>query len=138
MQIGSNENLFDWTYIENAAHAHVLAADRLSPSHPKHTSVAGEAFFVSNGEPWRYWDFPRALWREAGHIPGKVTVIPRAVAYVLAAIMEFVCWLRGTEPTLTRFRVHYMCATRYCNIEKARKALDYDPPVPLDEGIDAW
>jgi sterol-4alpha-carboxylate 3-dehydrogenase (decarboxylating) len=28
-QIGSNDNLFDWTYVENVAHAHLLAADRL-------------------------------------------------------------------------------------------------------------
>ncbi len=28
-QIGSNDNLFDWTYVGNVAHAHLLAADRL-------------------------------------------------------------------------------------------------------------
>jgi sterol-4alpha-carboxylate 3-dehydrogenase (decarboxylating) len=29
-QIGDNTNMFDWTYVENVAHAHLLAADRLS------------------------------------------------------------------------------------------------------------
>lgn len=33
-QIGSNENLFDWTYVGNVAHAHLLAADRLDKSYP--------------------------------------------------------------------------------------------------------
>ncbi|KAJ9121954.1 hypothetical protein QFC24_004537 [Naganishia onofrii] len=28
-QIGSNDNLFDWTYVGNVAHAHLLAADKL-------------------------------------------------------------------------------------------------------------
>lgn len=28
-QIGKNENLFDWTYVGNVAHAHLLASDRL-------------------------------------------------------------------------------------------------------------
>ena len=28
-QIGTNENLFDWTYVGNVAHAHLLASDRL-------------------------------------------------------------------------------------------------------------
>lgn len=28
-QIGDNDNLFDWTYVGNVAHAHLLAADRL-------------------------------------------------------------------------------------------------------------
>lgn len=30
-QIGDNNNLFDWTYVGNVAHAHLLAADRLVP-----------------------------------------------------------------------------------------------------------
>lgn len=135
IQIGNNQNLFDFTYIENAAHAHLLAADRLSADHPKHSQVAGEAFFISNNEPRPYWDFPRALWRAAGHTPGRISVIPKWLAMVIAIVMEVVAWLRGTEATLTRFRVHYICLTRYCNIEKARQALDYIPPVPLDEGI---
>ncbi|GMK56658.1 hypothetical protein CspeluHIS016_0304980 [Cutaneotrichosporon spelunceum] len=33
-QIGSNENLFDWTYVGNVAHAHLLAADRLDQTYP--------------------------------------------------------------------------------------------------------
>lgn len=33
-QIGSNENLFDWTYVGNVAHAHLLAADKLATAYP--------------------------------------------------------------------------------------------------------
>lgn len=33
-QIGSNENLFDWTYVGNVAHAHLLAADKLDTHYP--------------------------------------------------------------------------------------------------------
>ena len=135
MQIGDNKNLFDWTYIENAAYAHVLAADRLSSGHSKYSLVAGEAFFISNGEPRPYWDFPRGLWKVAGHVPPRITVLSKNIALVLAVLMEFFCWIRGKKPLLTRFRVHYICVTRYCNIEKARRALDYEPPVTLDEGI---
>lgn len=135
MQIGNNKNLFDWTYIENAALAHLLAADRLSPSHPKYKQVAGEVFFISNGDPRPYWDFPRGLWQAAGHTPKKITVIPKSVAMVIAVILELIAWIQGKEAFLSRFRVHYICLTRYCNIDKARDALDYDPPISLDEGI---
>ncbi|CDZ96655.1 C-3 dehydrogenase [Phaffia rhodozyma] len=31
-QLGNNTNLFDWTYVSNVAHAHLLAADRLGSS----------------------------------------------------------------------------------------------------------
>ena len=33
-QIGKNENLFDWTYVGNVAHAHLLAADKLDTHYP--------------------------------------------------------------------------------------------------------
>ncbi|OBZ78021.1 Sterol-4-alpha-carboxylate 3-dehydrogenase, decarboxylating [Grifola frondosa] len=113
-QIGDNTNLFDWTYIKNAAYAHLLAADRLDPAHPKHALVAGQAFFISNGEPRPWWDFPRAIWKAAGHVPNRTI---------------------GTQPFLSRFRVTYVCTARWCNITKARKALDYEPIVSLDDGI---
>jgi len=135
MQIGDNKNLFDFTYIPNAAYAHLLAADRLSPSHPKHSLVAGQAFFITNGAPVPFWDFPRALWKEAGHVPAKITVIPRWAAMIIALLMELWGWLTSTSPTLTRFRVAYVTTTRWCNIKKAREALDYEPRFSLEEGI---
>ncbi|CEH19215.1 C-3 sterol dehydrogenase/3-beta-hydroxysteroid dehydrogenase and related dehydrogenases [Ceraceosorus bombacis] len=33
-QLGDNKNLFDWTYVDNVAHAHLLAADKLSSASP--------------------------------------------------------------------------------------------------------
>lgn len=30
VMIGDNDNLFDMTYVDNAAHAHILAADKLN------------------------------------------------------------------------------------------------------------
>ncbi|TFY65520.1 hypothetical protein EVJ58_g1917, partial [Rhodofomes roseus] len=41
-QIGDNTNLFDWTYIENAAYAHLLAADRLRPLSPEEVAELKE------------------------------------------------------------------------------------------------
>jgi hypothetical protein len=41
----------------------------------------------------------------------------------------------GKEPTFTRFKVSFSCATRWHNIEKARRVLGYEPEVGLDEGI---
>lgn len=134
-QIGDNTNKFDFTYIPNAAHAHLLAADRLSPAHPQHARVAGQAFFISNGTPVPFWDFPRALWREAGHVPARVTVLPKLVALVLAWLMEVWAWLSGGTAPLTRFRVAMVTTTRWCDISRARDALDYEPLYSLDEGI---
>lgn len=135
VQLGSNTNLYDWTYVTNIADAHLLAADRLSPTHPKHALVAGQAFFISNGDPRPWWDFPRMLWRAGGFVETRRrVVIPRPVALVIAFLAEVVGWITGKEPTLTRFRIHYICTERWCNISKAREALDYEPRVSLEEG----
>ncbi|KAI0059109.1 hypothetical protein BV25DRAFT_1829436 [Artomyces pyxidatus] len=136
IQLGDNTNLFDWTYIVNAAEAHLLAADRLAPEHPKHAQVAGRVFFISNGEPRPWWNLARGLWKEAGHVQTrKVIAIPRSVAFVLAVFMEFFGWLFGKAPSLTRFRVTVCTTIRWCDISNARNALDYGPSIPLDEGI---
>ncbi|KAI0243590.1 erg26, C-3 sterol dehydrogenase, partial [Massospora cicadina] len=53
--IGTNQNLFDFTYIENAAHAHLLAFEKLDNS----PNVAGEAFFITNGTPIPFFNNAR-------------------------------------------------------------------------------
>src|SRR5260370_994376 len=45
--VGDGRNLVDSTYIDNAAAAHLLAADHLTPGAP----CAGRVYFVTNGEP---------------------------------------------------------------------------------------
>src|SRR5436853_4917023 len=72
-QIGSNDNLFDFTYVQNIAHGHLLAVNALLKTYkmlptvpPNSERVDGEAFVITNGQPVYFWDFPRAVWREAG------------------------------------------------------------------------
>ena len=52
----------DVTYIDNAADAHLLAADRLAVGAPP----AGKAYFISNGEPVELWAFIDRVLAEAG------------------------------------------------------------------------
>ncbi|KAL8738239.1 MAG: hypothetical protein Q9190_008030, partial [Brigantiaea leucoxantha] len=73
-QLGDNSNLFDFTYVGNVAHAHVLAAKKLleaassSPdsASPKQKRIDGEPFFITNDEPYPFWTFTHTLWRQAG------------------------------------------------------------------------
>jgi sterol-4alpha-carboxylate 3-dehydrogenase (decarboxylating) len=147
-QIGDNENLFDMTYIENAAHAHILAAIKLleQPTTPKTAEVGrvdGEAFFITNGEPVYFWDFMRAIWRRYQNPPNdKFTVMPAGFGMVIGTLAEAASWITGKEPTFSRFRVRFTTMNRYFNIKKARVYLDYEPIVSLEEGLrracDAW
>jgi nucleoside-diphosphate-sugar epimerase len=46
-RLGHRNPLIDTTYIDDAARAHVLAADRLQPG----SAVAGKVYFISSGQP---------------------------------------------------------------------------------------
>lgn len=102
-----------------------------------HLKIEGEVFFVTNGQPIPFWDFPRSLWKNVGFKLNekKVWKIPTAVGLPLAGLVENVGWLFGIKTDFTRFKVTFSAANRYYNIEKARRVLGYEPLVGLDEGI---
>ncbi|KAL2143016.1 hypothetical protein VTI28DRAFT_413 [Corynascus sepedonium] len=143
IQIGENDNLFDFTYAENVAHGHLLAARALlvtaaSKTIPlDHEKVDGEAFFITNDSPVYFWDFARAVWAAAGSPHGidNVRVISRSVGLVLGYFSEWFFWAVNKPATFSRQRIIYACMTRYYNISKAKRRLGYEPLVSLDEGI---
>ncbi|GJC92274.1 3-beta hydroxysteroid dehydrogenase/isomerase [Colletotrichum higginsianum] len=143
IQLGSNENLFDFTYVGNVAHAHLLAARLLlataasSTAPLDHEKVDGEAFLVTNDSPIYFWDFARAIWRAAGSDKGTshVWAIPREIGLVLGFCSEVFFTIIGKPPIFNRQRNIYSCMTRYYNIGKAKRLLGYRPIVGLDEGI---
>jgi sterol-4alpha-carboxylate 3-dehydrogenase (decarboxylating) len=101
-------------------------------------SVAGQVFFITNGEPVYFWDFPRRLWRMLApeSYPARDPfVLPKSVGLAVATLAEWWGWLSGREPTFTRFRVTFTCVHRWHNIEKARRVLGYEPQVGLEEGM---
>ena len=143
-QVGTNDNLFDFTYVENVAHGHLLAVYallhtlKMGSTVPLDTErVDGEAFFITNGQPVYFWDFARAVWHEAGDtLPlSSVWKLSRDLMWWIGAILEWIFFFLGRTPNLTRQQVKYSCITRYYSIDKARKRLGYAPVVDLDEGI---
>ncbi|KAJ4287961.1 erg26, C-3 sterol dehydrogenase [Kalmusia sp. IMI 367209] len=143
-QVGPNDNLFDFTYVENVAYGHLLAVQALLHSHkilptvPLDTErVDGEAFFITNGQPVYFWDFARAVWHEAGdRIPlSSVWKLDTDFAMAVGGLLEWVFWAIGRTPNLTRKQVRYSTLSKYHNIDKAKRRLGYHPLVELDEGI---
>lgn len=143
VQIGSNDNLFDFTYVENVAHGHLLAAVALLATHKSTTvpldteRVDGEAFFITNGSPVYFWDFCRAVWRAAGSEAGTESVwtLPRDVGMLLGGLSEVFFKVIGKPPTFNRQRIVFSCMTRYYDISKAKRRLGYRPLVSLADGV---
>lgn len=131
-RIGCRLCLVDTVYVENAAQAHLLAADRLAGGSP----VAGKAYFISNGEPIPLWEMVNAILAAAGLPPVTRTIPPRA-AYAAGAFCEQL-WkllpLKG-EPPMTRFVARELSTPHWFNISAARRDLGYVPEISIAEGL---
>jgi len=132
--VGRAHKLSDFTYVSNLIDALLAAEERLSFG----SVVAGQAYFVTNGEPTQFWGFIGDVLRALGYPPLKGRV-PYALAYAVAAIVEGYDTLRGgtlgNEKGLSRFAVRYMCTHHYFDISKARQDLEWAPRVSIAEGI---
>jgi nucleoside-diphosphate-sugar epimerase len=132
-RIGPKNPLVDSIYVDNAAEAHLLAADRLSPGSP----VAGRAYFLSQGEPWPLWDLVNAILR-AGRVAPVTRGVPKPVAVAAGAALEWTYRLlrARAEPPMTRFLARELSTAHWFNIEAARRDLGYRPRVSIREGLE--
>jgi nucleoside-diphosphate-sugar epimerase len=131
-RIGDGRNLIDTVYVENAAAAHLLAADALQPGSP----VPGRPYFISQGEPVNCWAWIDALLALAG-LPPVRKALSWQVAWIAGAACEAVyrlLRLRG-EPPLTRFLAAELATSHYFNIGRARRDFGYEPEVSMAEGM---
>ena len=131
-RIGGLNKLIDSTYIDNAAEAHVLAAERLRAGAP----IGGRAYFISNGEPRRLWDLVNGILA-AGDLPPITQSAPRSLAFAAARCSEL-CYsllhLKG-EPRFTRFVAKELTTAHWFDISAAKRDLGYEPRVSIDEGL---
>lgn len=131
-QVGRGSKLVDTVYVDNAAAAHIQAADRLAPGSP----VTGKTYFISQGEPEPLWDFVNRILAAAGASPISRRV-PSGVAFVAGAILEGVyrgLRLRG-EPPMTRFVARQLSTAHWFDLTAARRDLGYVPTVSTEEGL---
>jgi 2-alkyl-3-oxoalkanoate reductase len=131
-RIGHRPNLVDSIYIDNAAEAHLLAADRLEPG----SAIAGKAYFLSQGDPWPLWDLINGILR-AAHLPPVTRSVPPFLAQIAGFALETAH--RGLrlpgEPPMTRFLAHQLSTAHWFNIDAACRDLGYSPRVSIEEGL---
>ncbi len=131
-RIGTQSKLVDSVFIENAADAHLLAADVLAPA----ATCAGKAYFISNGEPVELWDMVNRMLAAAG-LPPVTRSVPVPVAMALAWGFETFSRVTGSErePRLTRFVVREMSTAHWFDISAAKRDFGYVPKVTTEEGL---
>ena len=132
VRIGNGKNLVDTIYIDNAAYAHILAADRLEENH----KLSGNIYFISQGEPIPLWDMIDNILKAAGLSRVKYSM-PRRAAWLIGAAAEFLYKIFNItgEPPMTRFVADELATAHWFDISAARRDLGYIPAVSIEEGL---
>ncbi|MEO8495214.1 MAG: NAD-dependent epimerase/dehydratase family protein, partial [Planctomycetota bacterium] len=131
-RIGDGTNLVDTVYVENAAIAHLQAADALQPGSP----VCGRAYFISQGEPVNCWNWINEILGLARIAPIQKS-LSLTTAWRIGAGLETIYRLLGkqNEPRMTRFLAAQLATSHYFDITRAREDFGYSPAISTAEGM---
>lgn len=131
-RVGNGGKLIDTVYIDDAARAHLLAADRLREGR----AISGNTYFITSGEPIETWEMVNRILDAGGLPPVRRSVSPR-VAYLAGWLLEVVYGLLRirNEPRMTRFVARELSTSHWFDISAARRDLGYEPTVSIDEGL---
>ncbi|EKD36040.1 MAG: NAD(P)H steroid dehydrogenase, partial [uncultured bacterium] len=130
--VGDGSNLVDISYIDNVAHAHILAAKNLAEL----GTAGGKPYFISQGTPVNLWQWINELFAMM-NIPRVQASVSYSAAYRLGGVLEAVYGLLrlGDEPKMTRFLAEQLAKSHYFSIAAAKRDLGYEPVVSTAEGL---
>ena len=129
--IGNGANIVDITYVDNVAHAHILAAESLHRS----SRFSGQAYFIGQESPVNLWDWINELYRDLG-IETLAAKVPFRAAYLAGWLLELLHRLPvvRSEPQMTRFLAMQLAHSHCFSHKKAEQEIGYTPIVSLEEG----
>jgi len=131
--VGKQSNLVDSTHIDNAALAHILAAEVLAPN----ASCAGKTYFISNDEPLPMKELINKILA-AANLPAITKTIPTQLAYTIGMMMELVykIFKLKDEPIMTRFIAKQLSCAHWYDLTAAKNDLGYQVKVTINEGME--
>lgn len=129
--VGDGRNKVDITFVDNAAHAHILAAQSLHQS----SRNSGQAYFIGQERPVFLWDWINDLYRELG-IGQLEKKVPFAAAYLAGWVLEILYRMAKAkrEPRMTRFLALQLSRSHYFSHEQAKNDFGYEPLISIEEG----
>jgi nucleoside-diphosphate-sugar epimerase len=125
--VGPGDRLLNNTYVDNLVDAIFPAMER--------PEALGETFNIRDARLVTRLEFINTIadYLDRPH-PRHV---PERIARTLVGPIEFFAKLRGatSPPVLTGAQIKFMTLNLDYSIDKARRVLDYDPPVDFQDGI---
>lgn len=132
-RVGEGANLVDMIYVENAAEAHLRAADALDETT---SAVGGKAYFLSQGEPVNCWQWINEILALVDLVPVQTSIslaAARRVGFACETLWRVAC-IPG-EPPMTRFLASQLATSHWFDISAARRDFGYQPRVSTAEGM---
>ena len=132
VKVGNGKNRVDTIYIDNAADAHIQAADRLEQNH----NLSGRVYFISQDDPVPLWEMVNNILKAAGLAPVRRS-ISRNTAWIIGTALEFFykSFNISGEPRMTRFLADELSTAHWFDISAAKKDLGYAPKISIEEGL---
>jgi nucleoside-diphosphate-sugar epimerase len=126
--VGRGDKLGAFAYVENLADGLILAGTV--------ENAAGEAYVITDGVKLTWRAYFEKLTAALDVPAPRVSVSP-ALAYAAASMLEFVYHLFHIRrrPPITRYLVTHLSRDFHFSIAKARRDLEYEPGVGVDEAI---
>jgi nucleoside-diphosphate-sugar epimerase len=132
--VGDGKNEVTLCAVENAAHAHLLAADALAPKAPH----AGKAYFIGHEQAVLLWPWIADLLTRIGVEPPRRRVSAKA-ARVLGGLCELT-WRtlgRQSDPPMTRFLALQLSSSHSYDMAPARRDFGYREILTVEEATGA-
>ena len=132
MRIGDGTNKVGITFIDNAAVAHLQAADVLAPG----AANAGKAYFITDPEPVSLWPWIDGFLQSVG-VPAISRGVSPGFALFMGGMLEWVWRTFGLsgEPPMTRFVAAEMATSHWYDLSAARSDFGYAPIVGPEDGL---
>lgn len=131
--IGDGTNKVALTYIDNAAVAHVQAADALGPD----SANAGKAYFITDADEVPVWEWLGQVFEGvgAGPIRGQVSA---STAFKLGGLFEWIWRTFGIDrdPPITRFTVAQISTSHWYDLSAAYNDFGYRQLVGPQDALD--
>lgn len=130
--IGDGTNKVDFTYVDNAAWAHLDAANALTDHQ---AACAGKAYFISNDEPVSLWGWFNELLGELGQ-PTVDKRISHGFAKGLFGMIEAAHKILPLgEPKVTSFLADAMATSHWFDQGPAKRDLGYTVRVSMADAM---
>lgn len=127
IRLGNGSACFSHVYSENAAHAHILAAQNLANG----SAVAGECYFICDHQPAENLFTFMEPFLEGLGLPVPKRSLPYRLAYFLARFAE----IFAPKSNFNRFSVIQTCIDHTFVHDKATEDFGYEPIVSKEEAF---